>query len=353
MNVQELDTFLRRHTPQEDQKTSLLDDFYTASAPFNESDVLTPFEKKEKIYDLLRTKDTADHAAILHILNIIQNTDGIIAAKQDRFADVPLHRHDWLELAYMYSGTCTITLGQHTLTSKNQTIRLTRGQTLLIDRNTPHSCAACGEDDILINLLIRKDYLDANFFNRFSGESSLSQFLISALNNQTAEDRFLYFHSENSRRLPIFLTEFLCEFYEKSLNSRDFLDSYITLIFLELAEVFKDDLHQKNIGHSSGQIFSILHYIEKNALTCTLKSTADAFHMNPNYLSNFIKKHTGKTYKELIQNQRLQLAATLLANTALPVTEVSQQCGYENVSFFYKKFSERFHCSPGEYRRRF
>lgn len=353
MNTQELDIFLRKYTPQEEMKTSIPDDFYTASIPFSESDVLTPFEKKEKIHDLLRTKSTADQAIILNMLNMIQNTDGIIVAKQDRFSDVPLHRHDWFELAYMYSGSCTITLGDNSLTAENRTITLTRGQTLLIDRNTPHSCLACGEDDILINLLIRKNDLDTNFFNRFSNESYLSQFLINALNNQTAEDSFLYFHSENSRRLPIFMTEFLCEFYDKSMNSNDFLDSYITLIFLELAEVFKDDLHQKNIGHYSRQIFSILHYIEKNAMTCTLKSTADAFHMNPNYLSNYIKKHTGRTYKELIQNQRLQAAATLLSNTTLPVTEVSQQCGYENVSFFYKKFSERFHCSPGEFRRRF
>ena len=74
--------------------------------------------------------------------------------------------------------------------------------------------------------------------------------------------------------------------------------------------------------------------------------------MNPNYLSNYIKKHTGNTFKYLVQNQKLLYAAKLLKNTDLPITEVSIQTGYENVSYFYKLFREKYQCSPQEYRTR-
>ena len=72
--------------------------------------------------------------------------------------------------------------------------------------------------------------------------------------------------------------------------------------------------------------------------------------MNPNYLSGYIKKNTGKTFKELIQEQRMNLAVKLLENSDLTISEISQQVGYENVSFFYKLFNETFGISPATYR---
>lgn len=56
--------------------------------------------------------------------------------------------------------------------------------------------------------------------------------------------------------------------------------------------------------------------------------------MNPNYLSGYIHKHTGKTFKSLIQEQRMMLATRLLSNSDLPVTDIALQAGYENITFF-------------------
>lgn len=271
--------------------------------------------------------------------------DGILAVKQDRFADVVKHKHDWIELVYMYSGRALLTVHEREIT-------LTKGQALLINSNVEHSCKACGEDDILINFLIRRNYLNQNFFNRFSDESYLSQLFIQMLNDQETEEHYVFFHSEDSRRLPIFVREFLCEYFDKSIHSKDYIDSYTTLILLELAEVFGRDLKDRHEKSSRQYVLPILRYIEENFSYCSLKTAAEFFHLNPNYLSNYIKKHTGNTFKSLVQNQKLLYAEKLLKNTALPVTEVSNQAGYENVSFFYKKFREKYQCSPQEYRIR-
>ena len=44
-------------------------------------------------------------------------------------------------------------------------------------------------------------------------------------------------------------------------------------------------------------------------------------------------------------------AARLLKTTDWPVTKVAEEIGYENISFFYRKFQERYQISPKEYRR--
>lgn len=72
--------------------------------------------------------------------------------------------------------------------------------------------------------------------------------------------------------------------------------------------------------------------------------------MNPNYLTTLLKQRTGHTYKELIHQQRMTRAGQLLRNISYSVTEVANEVGYENISFFYKKFKEYFGCSPKEYR---
>lgn len=271
---------------------------------------------------------------------------GILVAKQDRYREVPYHRHPWFELVYMYDGSETILI-------EGQEITLQKGQSLLINRGVTHFCRACGESDILLNFLITEGYLTQNFFNRFSEESYLSRFFINALNNRTETDHYVFFSSEESRRLPVFIREFLCEYYDKSLYSDDYLDSLMTLILLELANVFRRDMNLGNGKKGREHIIPILRYIEENYSTCTLKTTAEFFNMNSNYLSNYIKQETGMTFTQLVQDQRLRYAANLLRNTGIPVTEAANMAGYENVSFFYKKFAGKYHCSPKEYRENF
>ena len=40
----------------------------------------------------------------------------------------------------------------------------------------------------------------------------------------------------------------------------------------------------------------------------------------------------------------------MLQNTQVPVDEVIFRAGYENTTYFYKKFKEKYGCSPKQYR---
>lgn len=349
MTPQQLDIYLRTMTELESQNNphsaydQVLDYVHTLPG-------ISP-EKYQTLLDLQQSGDFQDldfWDTVLKLrfsLSDFQSLLGIYAAKQDRFTEVESHYHEWIELAYIYSGSCTLTIHDQELT-------LYQGECVLINSNVAHSCHACGENDILVNILIQQEYLDQNFFNRFSEDSYLSQLFMRSFHSQKASDSYLLFHSGKSRRLPLFMTEFLCEYFDKGPHSKDYLDSYITLILLELTDIYSKTDASCQKEDRSQQIVPILRYIEENFSTCTLTSTAVHFGMNPNYLSNFIKKHTGHTFKYFVQNQKLLCGARLLQSTTLSVTEVSVQSGYENVSFFYKKFREKFHCSPLEYRQK-
>ena len=96
----------------------------------------------------------------------------------------------------------------------------------------------------------------------------------------------------------------------------------------------------------------IMHYIEENFRECTLKSTAEIFGLNANYMTTLLKRMTGYSFKELVMEQRLQFAAGMILNTDLACDKIITMSGCGNGTYFYKKFKERFGCSPRDYRKK-
>lgn len=266
--------------------------------------------------------------------------------KHSRFQKFPLHIHEGIEINYMYSGSCVQII--------NETPQiLKKGQVLLLNSDTIHTIEPLNEDDILINIFIDKDFLNSNFFNRFSSESILTSFFLNAITTGVVHNNFLLFKSEKSQRLALFMNEFLCEWYSPSYSSNDILTSLFTIIISELLNVYRKTLTSGEDILKKNSIIPILRYIENNYKDCTLESISTFFNLNANYLSNLLKKHTGYSYRELIQQQRIKTSEQLLRNTKLGITEIANYVGYENVSFFYQLFQKQCNCLPGEYRKKY
>ena len=63
-----------------------------------------------------------------------------------------------------------------------------------------------------------------------------------------------------------------------------------------------------------------------------------------------MKSLTGMPFTEYLQAKRLNEAMRLLEETSLSVLEISNAVGYENDSFFRRKFKERFSVLPKQCR---
>ena len=63
-----------------------------------------------------------------------------------------------------------------------------------------------------------------------------------------------------------------------------------------------------------------------------------------------VRAETGRTYKELLQKHRLELAARLLRRSDMTIQQIIAQVGYENTSYFYRLFRAHYGQSPREYR---
>ena len=91
--------------------------------------------------------------------------------------------------------------------------------------------------------------------------------------------------------------------------------------------------------------------IEQNYAKASLAEVAERCHVSAAYVSSTVKSATGKTFKEHLMEKRLSKAALLLKTTALPIGDIIVVVGYENTSYFYRIFTEKYGVSPKTYRK--
>ena len=93
-----------------------------------------------------------------------------------------------------------------------------------------------------------------------------------------------------------------------------------------------------------------LDEIVTNYREANLSSVARSYQVSLAYVSECVRAETGRTYKELLQKHRLELAARLLRRSEMTSQQIIAQVGYEKTSDFYRLFRAHYGQSPREYR---
>lgn len=274
----------------------------------------------------------------------IMNQHNICLNKESRFTLIPKHIHSVIEIDYIYKGKMTQIIN-------GKKITLHKGDACILDFNTVHEILPLSEEDIVITIDMRKEYFTASFLSRLSAQGLVSRFLINALLESQNKHQYMIFYSQPDINIHFIIQQLLCEYYDSKICSDEVMDAYMIVLFSQLLRRYQKQPHSESAADSSNEILLlILQYMESNYQTVTLNSVAELFGFHPNYLSAYIKKHTGKSFKELIITQRMIQAGFFLKNTGISVEEIARKVGYENQGFFYKKFQEYYHMSPVEYR---
>ena len=77
---------------------------------------------------------------------------------------------------------------------------------------------------------------------------------------------------------------------------------------------------------------------------------ADELHLSANYFGDLIKKETGKSAQEYIQNKIIDVAKDKILVDHLTVNEIAYQLGFKYPQHFSRLFKQRVGYTPNEYR---
>lgn len=271
--------------------------------------------------------------------------EGLSIVRNSRFNPVPEHVHDYVEISYVYRGHAPQIVNGAALT-------LAQNEVLLLDAACPHVVGELGEHDIMLSVIISRSMLRRSLEQSLSPASTVSSFLLNALTDETDHRGHVHFRTGGSRRVRRYMQEMLCECLESTAASPQIVSKLFELLLVELMQSYEAGLLQADApALPSAQAAAAVSYIERHACDCTLEDVARHLHLSPNYASALLKRQTGRTFMQLVQESRLARAAALL-DAGATAEAAAREAGYANMSFFYKKFAKRYGCTPTAYRQR-
>lgn len=255
--------------------------------------------------------------------------------------DAPYHFHDAYELTYITGGSGKRYIGSHQDDFDS-------GDLVLIGPNVPHCWKLAhtdlsdagaiviqfSEDRLGATLLTKTEMISvANFLKR----AKIGICFATPVSGRIGEQlRVLYKKTEFYRFIG--LLEILQQLSEDSAG----------MVFNQQHTIA---IQPRTSQQRLGPVFSYL--VENYRGKVSLEKAASLAHMTPQAFCKYFKKMTRKTFMETVMEYRVNYAAQQLIQTEKPVSEISFQSGFSDVSFFYRLFKKKMKFSPLNYRRRF
>jgi AraC-like DNA-binding protein len=84
--------------------------------------------------------------------------------------------------------------------------------------------------------------------------------------------------------------------------------------------------------------------------TPTVGYFADRLHLSPNYFGDLVKKETGKSAQEYIQNKLIEVAKERVFDPSKSLSEIAYELGFKYPQHFTRLFKQRVGYSPSEFR---
>jgi AraC family L-rhamnose operon regulatory protein RhaS len=273
---------------------------------------------------------------------MLESGNVIALRTHTRFIRFPLHTHNYVELMYVCKGSIT-----HIIEGKK--VVVDKGELLFLNQHTTHEILPAGIDDIGINFIILPEFFDVTF-SMVGRDNVLANFLVGMLKHDSSQGQYLHFKVSDSLQIQNLMENMIHSLIHRQGNEGRINQTTMGLLFLHLLNETRHIEESMPNQYENMILMSTLRYIEQNYTTASLTELCDNLNQSIYSLSRLIKSGTGFNFKELLQRKRMNKAVELLCDTALPVDDIINAVGYENNSYFYRKFKERYGMTPRDYR---
>ncbi len=279
----------------------------------------------------------------IHRGDLFQNGN-IHISKHRRYAEVPEHTHDFVEINYMYSGRCSQVIN-------GERVDMEESDVVIIDKEATQRIEYTGQEDILINILLKEETLSTEILNHLASTNNLlSSFLINAAKEKGEHTQFIHFHGGKASRLTHLIENMLLIYFDTYSHKIRSLNLYISLLLIELTHLLEQQTFSSADGYAENEMLGILDYIDKHFTSCTLKETAAHFGYNPVYLSNKLKMYFDASFQELVLQKKFDFALELIQETSFSLEEIANRIGYKQTTSLFKLFKKYSTCTPNEWR---
>ncbi len=270
------------------------------------------------------------------------NRQSFLARRFNEWAfDSPYHFHPEYELTSIIRGSGKRYVGSHMED-------FATGDLVLLGPNLPHCWKLEPVDEHAGAIVIQfnEDFLGEGFFNKYELQD------IKKLFQRAGSGISFNYDTQN------IVNRALIRLVEGNDNFSRMIELLEVLQRLAVSNNYvlldrNRSIAERTVAEQE-RINPVYAYLVENfRQQVSLDVAAGIANMTPNAFCKYFKKITRKTFMETIIEYRLNYATQQLVQTDKPISEISFESGFGDVSHFYKMFKVKMHLSPLNYRKKF
>jgi len=279
---------------------------------------------------------------VREITPLTQSDCFTIFSRTKKDFDFPLHYHEEYELnLILHAKGAKRIVGDHIDTIED-------AELVFIGPNLYHAWFThqCKSEEILeITIQFHKDLFDERLLKRNQ---------LSFISNMfERSQKGILFSAETIERLSPRLL---------SLNQKKGFDSVLELFSIlhdlsisrNMRTLSNSSFNNEQFNYNSRRIEKAFDYMNANYNRgISLEEVAKVASMPEVSFSRFIKKRTGSTFIDSLNEIRLGHATKLLISSTQTIAEIAYKCGFNNISNFNRIFKKKKNCTPKEFRDSF
>lgn len=144
------------------------------------------------------------------------------------------------------------------------------------------------------------------------------------------------------QKIPLLLAELMIECVRNFVSDGKIYDNKLPVPSNKLSV---DLLQEENTLLVIDEIF-LCRYAD-----ITLEQLADSIGLSTRQAQRLLEKNYNKSFSSMKLEARMAAAETLLRNSSLKITEISNRIGYSSIEHFSNAFKKFYGVSPGQYRK--
>ncbi|WP_316817603.1 helix-turn-helix domain-containing protein [Pedobacter nyackensis] len=255
--------------------------------------------------------------------------------------EFPTHRHNFYEFIFVEKGH-----GNHIL---NDTLfNYNAGDAFLLRPEDAHSFEIAENTSFIF-----VKFTEQLFIEKLEGSKTAKwmEVIKTLLQNPSAVDGTLITIEEDKKHICSLLQILLSEFSKTCTYSREIVLELFGAVMIMVARSQSNARHGEQCPSNMelDKLNQILGYTRLHALDADkmrIENIAELFAMSPNYISIYVKKHSGVSIQQHIIQTKLKAADQLLKTGRHNINEIASKLGFTDASHFNKIYKKYKKISP-------
>ena len=284
-------------------------------------------------------RERKEHGTLSFPFQVYPALDGSEAGDSDF---IPYHWHPELEVIEVDSGRVSLTISDHVYEG-------TRGDIFFAASEELHEIRAAGRENQFRSFVFAADFL------QFARADETAFALLEPLaQGKLRFSTCIRAGEPGQAEVRTLLAQIVRAWQQQAPGCQLAVKAALLGIVAVCAQYGRLEGRSMRPGadYKARQLREIVGYLgEHFTARLSLTEVAAHFGLSPQYFSTFFKENFGRTFTQHVNSLRIEQAARLLRETDLPVMDVGFTVGFDNFSYFIKRFRSVYGVSPSHYRK--